>query len=504
MITFGSSCTGIGSPEVAWHEGLGWQSKFTCEIERFPSQVLKRHWPETPNLGDMTKVDWRSLECDVFVSGTPCQSFSFAGLRQGLNDARGNLTLTYVEAVHAIRHLRYAAWENVPGVLSDKTNAFGCLLAGLIGTDAPLLPPDRQWGAIPYFDAERYDVHRTFGWQHIRWTSRGMASGPLGRTAWRIFDAQYFGLAQRRERVLLVFCPVAGGGDPSAVLFEPKGLSGNPPAREEPGQRIAGTISARTEGGGGLGTDFELAGGLQPVNQTASDSLSPSLRAQAQHSHRTDSAAIVGVERLAFGGGNRSGPIDVTATLTAKGNRQDFEVETFISEIQPIAHTLRGEGFDASEDGTGRGTPLVPVAFDCKASGQNGFGVGETHGPLRAMGHNGSHQNGGDHAAVAYSVALRGREGGGTAELGDDVAGTLRASQGGGDKPHVLTRMAVRRLTPIECARLQGFPDHHTEINGDATPDGPQYKAYGNSMATKMMLWLGRQIEKDIKRLEPK
>ena len=292
------------------------------------------------------------------------------------------------------------------------------------------------------------------------------------------------------------------------------------------------------------------------------------------------------MEREAYGGGNRSGPLDVTATLTAtltaKGNRQDFGVETFISEpmafggnntagpidvatclsshggphggphgrldfesetfvaeaysimpmnsgkdfkaretdiaqplmaigpttgnqggdyiIQDVAHTLRGEGFDASEDGTGRGTPLVPMAFDCKASGQNGFGVGDISSTMRAMGHKNGHQNGGRHLAVA--VALRGRDGGGTAELGDNLAGTLRASQGGGDKPHVLTRMAVRRLTPTECHRLQGFPDGHTAINGDQTPDGPQYKALGNSMATKMMKWVGQRIEADIKRVD--
>ena len=231
-------------------DGLGWISKFFAEIDKFPSAVLKRHWPHVLNLGDMTKIDASQLECDVLVAGTPCQSFSIAGARKGLNDARGNLTFTYVEIVHAIRHLRYAVWENVPGVLSDKTNAFGCLLAGLVGADAPMVPINRKWGAVPHFDAERYDVHRTFGWQYCRWPSAGMASGPLGRAAWRVFDAQYFGLAQRRERVLLVFCPAAGGGDPCAVLFERKGLSGNPPTRQKEGERITGTLSARTQGGG--------------------------------------------------------------------------------------------------------------------------------------------------------------------------------------------------------------------------------------------------------------
>lgn len=237
---------------------------------------------------------------------------------------------------------------------------------------------------------------------------------------------------------------------------------------------------------------------------------------------------------VAFGGNRTSGSIDISPALLAQpgsGYKGDFESETFL--VQETAHTLRGEGFDASEDGTGRGTPLVPVAFDttqvtsatnrsnpkpgdpchplaagahppaiafdCKASGMAGFGVGEIASTMRAMGHAGSHSNGGGQLAVA--VALRGREGGATAELGDEVQNCLRASSGGGDKPHVLTAMQVRRLTPTECERLQGFPDGWTQIpwrNKPASecPDGPRYKALGNSWATHVVNWLGRRLAK--------
>lgn len=184
-----------------------------------------------------------------------------------------------------------------------------------------------------------------------------------------------------------------------------------------------------------------------------------------------------------------------------------------------ITHTLKGEGFDASEDGTGRGQPIVPVAFSSKDYG--GDATENMSPTLRACGHTDSHANAGAPPAVAYGVALRGREGGATAELGDEVAGCLRASSGGGDKPHVLAEMAVRRLTPVECERLQDFPDNHTLIpvakrnkliedelaylrhHFPGIPeeeahrlavDGPRYKAIGNSMAVPCMEWIGNRI----------
>ena len=287
-----------------------------------------------------------------------------------------------------------------------------------------------------------------------------------------------------------------------------------------------------------------------------------------------------------FGGNNTTGPIETATACNAKGGagRMDFESETFVT------HALRADGFDASEDGTGRGTPLVAVAFDTtqitsaanysnpkpgdpchplastahppaiafRAAGQDGFtparvapplcatdgggtvptvafsckdhgaDAGEIAPTLRSMGHDGSHANAGGQVAVAFQcqgtnvsaedeltgtvrsgnqhvtggspcvgVALRGREGGATAEIGDEVGNALRGASGGGDKAHVLTQMAVRRLTPRECERLQGFPDDWTAINfrGKPAADGPRYKAIGNSMAVPVMRWILQRIQ---------
>jgi len=189
-----------------------------------------------------------------------------------------------------------------------------------------------------------------------------------------------------------------------------------------------------------------------------------------------------------FGGGRTSGPIDAAACLTAKGQRIDFEVETF------VAHTLKGEGFDASEDGTGRGTPLVPVAFDCKGT-EVQFSTDGSHPTLRSMGHNNSHQNAGGHAAVAFDLNQITSK---TNRSRPDPAvhHTLPATT---CPPHLATPWAVRRLTPSECERLQGFPDQFTAIPwrgkpAELCPDGPRYKALGNSMACNVMDWLGQRI----------
>jgi len=191
--------------------------------------------------------------------------------------------------------------------------------------------------------------------------------------------------------------------------------------------------------------------------------------------------------RQGFGGGNTSGPIDVAACLTAKGQRIDFEVETF------VAHTLRGEGYDASEDGTGRQN-LVPIAFDCKGS-QAQVDVSGATPTLRAMGSAGSLANAGGQLAVAFD--LRGREGGAMPEGPHDTA-NIRAASGGSSRSYIATRWAVRRLTPRECERLQGFPDDYTLIpyrHGKPAADGPRYKALGNSMAVNAMEWIGQRID---------
>jgi DNA (cytosine-5)-methyltransferase 1 len=489
-LVYGSVCSGIEAATVAW-EPLGWRPAFFAEIEPFPSAVLARHYPHVPNLGDMTAIDgraWRG-KIDVLVGGTPCQAFSVAGLRKSLDDARGNLALTFVDLANAIDPA-YTIWENVPGALSTRDNAFGCLLGGLAGEDGPLLPPGGKW------------------------TDAGVVFGPTRTVAWRVLDAQYFGLAQRRRRVFVVAGP-RDRANPVAVLSERQGVRRDTPPRREAGQGIAPTISARTRGGGGLGTDFDIDGGLIAE---------------------------------AFGGNNTSGPIEVATALNAcasASGRMDFESETFVATTLRardlargvdsdctdtlIAHSLRGEGFDASEDGTGRGTPLVPVTFNLR--GRDGGAQAEVDADnlvsLRAA------SGGSSRSYVAFTqnqrdevrpldvagalaaepgtkqqtyVAFDCKAGTGfqTAEA-DGVTPTLRAMNAlgrdnAGGQLAVQHGMAVRRLTPRECERLQGFPDDYTRIPwrgkpADRCPDGPRYRGLGNSMATTVMAWLGRRIQ---------
>ncbi len=252
-------CSGIGAPEMAapW---VDW--RLASEIEDFPREVLRQRFgyqlPEEQNQGDpLLWGDFTEITPDLarargvplpelIVAGTPCQAFSMAGMRKGVRDPRGNLTLKFVETCHAIVDARHdgkltVLWENVYGVLSDKENAFGCFLGGLVGSGDALSVPGGG-----------------------SWPSAGMVAGPRARVAWRVFDAKYFGVAQRRRRVFLV-ADFGGRADPAAIFFERQGVRGNSAPRRGPGQDPAGTLSARSEGGGGLGTDFELAGGLQPV-----------------------------------------------------------------------------------------------------------------------------------------------------------------------------------------------------------------------------------------------
>jgi len=219
---FGSVCSGIEAASVAF-EPLGWSAAWLAEIEPFPSAVLAHHYPDVPNLGDMTAIARRVLvgeveAPDLLCGGTPCQAFSVAGLRRSLDDARGNLSLVFCEIANAIDSVRAARgeqpsvifWENVPGLLSTKDNAFGCFLAGLAGEDVPLEPPGGKW------------------------TNAGCVLGPKRAVAWRTLDAQYFGLAQRRRRVFVV-ASARDGFDPATVLFEWDGMRrDSPPARQTP------------------------------------------------------------------------------------------------------------------------------------------------------------------------------------------------------------------------------------------------------------------------------
>lgn len=232
-LRYGSVCSGIEAATCAWHP-LGWQPAWFSEIDRFPNAVLAHHYPDVPNLGDMTGIPARilagELEApDLLIGGTPCQSFSVAGLRRGLLDPRGQLTRTYVEILDAIDTVRTAAgrspalaiWENVPGVLYADDNAFGNLLAALVGEDRPLDPPGG------------------------RWSDAGCVLGPARRATWRILDAQYFGLAQRRRRLFLVVGAPSGDVDPFEILLIEPNMR-DPAAK---GRRARANPQARFRGG---------------------------------------------------------------------------------------------------------------------------------------------------------------------------------------------------------------------------------------------------------------
>jgi DNA (cytosine-5)-methyltransferase 1 len=375
---YGSVCSGIEAATAAWHP-LGWQASFFSEIEPFPRAVLAHHYPHVPLHGDFTTIKGDQYEpIDLLVGGTPCQSFSVAGLRGGLDDDRGNLALEFLRLADRTRP-RWLVWENVPGVLSSNGGRdFGSILGGMV-----------ELG---------YGI------------------------AYRVLDAQYFGVAQRRRRVFVVGY-LGDWRRAAAVLFERHSLQGHPAPRREAGQKPGPTISARPTGGGGLGTEFDLDGGLvaRYVTTREGQRLDPSL------------------ETL------------ITGTLCNNGKAAGSATQQDAENGFLVAHSLRGEGFDASEDGTGRGTPLVPVAF-----AQN------TRDEVREM----------------------------------PVIGALAAQPGMKQTSYVRTAMQVRRLTPRECERLQGFPDDYTLVpnRGKPAADGPRYKALGNSMAVPVMRWIGERI----------
>ena len=409
-----SVCSGIEAASVAWRP-LGWDPWAFSEIEPFPSAVLDHHYPDVPNLGDMTEFNtWPDATIDLLCGGTPCQSFSVAGLRKGLDDPRGDLMLTFGAIARRYRP-RWLVWENVPGVLSSNGGRdFGAFL-GLLGE---------------------------LGYGY----------------AYRILDAQYvrvdgYGVAvpQRRRRVFVVGY-LGDWRRAAAVLFERESLSGNPPPRRGPGARVAATLTRGAESSG--------RGGYAGRRQE-------------------DDYNIVTASRMvAFGEYDDDG---TASTLKAR----DYKDATDL-----VAHTLRGEGFDASEDGTGRGVPLVSSAYGFQGRGSNIHIDNDITGTI---GTNCDRASGG---APCVAIGFHGSQ---DPDVSGDV--THPAGRNVGLETCAMVGSTVRRLTPRECERLQGFPDNYTRIawRGKAPedcPDGPRYKAIGNSWAANCPRWLGRRIER--------
>lgn len=457
-----SVCSGIEAATVAWHP-LGWTPAAFSEIEPFPCKVLAHHYPNTPNLGDMTKFkEWPDYDdIDLLVGGTPCQSFSVAGLRKGLDDPRGNLMLTYLAIADRYKP-RYLLWENVPGVLSSNGGRdFGTFL-----------------GAMEKLG---------YGF------------------AYRVLDAQFvrtdgypYAVPQRRRRVFVVGC-LGDWGRAAAVLFDSESLRGNSPPRREAGQSITNTTAQRTYPCGGIGsyvsgdvsspllkTGADLGNGCETIimshgqaNAEISVGFAPTLNCNHEQP-----IALVGntIGRQPHNGGNGTGfdASDSMYTLTKTGvHAVCHPINTQIA----MRHEAMGEGTGSGIDADGDVGHMLQaahhhaVAFDTTqiTSRQNGSNpqFGDPCHPLARNAHA---------PTIAFSVK---DDGGGA---GDTSPTICNQHTGVG----IASNMQVRRLTPRECDRLQAFPDDYTNIPGAS--DTTRYKALGNSMAVNVMQLIGERI----------
>ena len=406
-----SVCSGIEAATVAWHP-LGWKAIAYSEIEKFPSEVLAHHYPNTPNLGDMTKFkEWTNVSnVDVLVGGTPCQSFSVAGLRKGLDDPRGNLMLTYLAIAKQYRP-NWLVWENVPGVLSSNGGRdFGSFLGGL--------------------------AECGYGF------------------AYRVLDAQFFGVAQRPRRVFVVGY-LGDWRAAAAVLFERHSLQGHPaPSREK---RQSVTANARAS----------------PIY-----------------------------------GGSDANTADTVTSKWAKGSGGPAGNECGLFVAQPIVvdraafnqganaqYKFRAEHSETMDSLVARGPHAVlqPIPTDT----MNHVGRGDKHsmGDFVPGAPSYTLTKGHSHAVAqpVYCVDMGGNKG----LNGGGILKELSQPLSTNESHAIQQAMAVRRLTPVECERLQGFSDNYTDIKskGKPTPDGSRYKALGNSMAVPVMAWIGARIQ---------
>ncbi len=445
-----SLCSGIEAATQAWHP-LGWQPVAFSEIEPFACAVLAHHYPTVPNWGDMTKfTEWPDADVDVLVGGTPCQPFSIAGLRAGLADPRGNLMLTYL-AIAEHRRPRWIAWENVPGVLSSNGGRdFGTFLGGL---------------------------------------------GQLGYGfAYRVLDAQYvrtrghpWAVPQRRRRVFVVGY-LGDWRRAAAVLIDREGLRGDCPPRRRAGQIDAPTLAARPAGGGALGTDFDLDGGLIHCPPIVPQAMS------SKWSKGTSGPAGDEVANLI------AYAVAPPITHNPYGDHESRDGLLVAHSLIAIQERAVSENPDAGPQGAGFSADGASYTLEARNKVQAVAFAQNQRDEIRLMAvagalaaEPGSHQQ----TFVADPVAFRTAGDGAVYDEGDVTAplttGTDQSAQ------IIAQRWRVRRLTPRECERLQGFPDDFTRIPyrgkpADKCPDGPRYKALGNSMAVNVMEWIGERI----------
>ena len=525
---FGSVCSGIEAASVAW-QSLGWKAAWLSEIEPFPCAVLKHHYPDVPNLGDMTLLPERILSGeveapDLFCGGTPCQAFSVAGLRNSLDDARGNLSLTFVGIANAIDHVRSVRgdapaiifWENVPGVLSTKDNAFGCFLAALAGESDPVTCPDGKW------------------------STAGVVVGQTRTVAWRVLDAQYFGVAQRRRRVFVI-ASARNDFDPAEILFEFDSVRRDIAPSRETG-KVTPTLSSSGTGVSRTGFNCEDEWFVEtPV-------IANTIALRTNDALDVQSGTFIP---------SKQWPAEIASTLdTHFGDKQGLEDQhvnagcpMFVPAISPCLETQAGSlrqpctqayvvtppltASMSSPLGNGEKdafiTAVQPIPInsinalrDADAAASTGCGIGEEGEAMYTLTKGHSH-------AVAQPIAFSGRMSNphtdvdimqtlqaknpmavmqpvGTDLYSGNITGDVAATMGtpgsssNASGPTVMQSMQVRRLTPVECERLQGFPDNYTDIKakGKPTPDGPRYKALGNSWAVPVVRWIGQRIANEV------
>ena len=463
-----SVCSGIEAASVAWHH-LGWKPLGISEIEKLPSQVLEHHYPMIPNFGDMTKYkEWSINEpVNLLVGGTPCQAFSVAGLRAGIADPRGNLALTYVGLLDHFRP-QWFIWENVPGVLSSNKGAdFSAFLSAVV-----------QCG---------------YGF------------------AYRVLDAQYVGgsgaVPQRRRRVFVVGC--LGGWEHSAkVLFERESLFRNTKASRKKGE-VTPTLSASGTGTSRVGFNCEdewfipttvgtldtECGGQRRAHQSVmsghfiptfwngtqtADTLTCTSDDQRMPDKNRFQAIIAFEPGIAKREGNSSRFVEnISPTLRAEMG--DNQVAIAIQDTSGRDKAQNGKGWSEGVSYTLDATGLqgVAIGFDAYNSAVTGdisktLDTGSDYHHVPNI-----------YRTIAPTLTTNNPSRSPQAsEVTQQINAVHQAS------------MAVRRLTPTECERLQGFPDGYTDImlNGKQTPDGPRYKALGNSMAVNVMKWIGERI----------
>ena len=417
--------SGIEAASVAWAP-LGWEPLAFAEIEPFCCELLEKRFPGVPNLGDVCGVDWSSYrgKCDLIIGGSPCQAFSVAGRREGLDDPRGRLMLEYARAVREVEP-RWVLWENVPGVLSqDGGAAFGTLLGVLEDCGYSL--------------------------------------------AWRVLDAQFFGVPQRRRRVFLVGHTRAQCA--AAVLFEPESLQGPAPS----------SADKRAELAAGAGRGASCAGFIAGVSPRArgvgyAEEQSPTLTVGQTAEVFAINGNVIG--REPENGGHQLGIAGDggSPTLTTA----DRHAVAFAQNQRDEVRLCGGDG----RDGRRARRPSRGEAAELRLHGRPHVERRHRLRPLRDP--QGRRMRAGGHGPVvqppprAAAPHERGRA-------------VLRFDEGGGAAN--MRDMRVRKLTPTECERLQGFPDGWTDIR-DATPDTPRWQALGNSMAVPVIRWLGERIQ---------